>query len=146
MLEGCRWSWNLLTLLVEAIGLLPWCSCSVCWVWLVRVDEPQCYFPLWLGCWLKTVDKSRRSASADVRDAWAVCDECLEVVLVHVVDSGDVSAVWAAWPSAAEGALSTAYLRDTSASGEAVARVWVRAGQDSSVGLFRGLHFFSCVI
>ena len=84
--------------------------------WTARVTQPFRFTPVWPASWIRAVDRSRTSRSAEVRRVWEVYDERLGVIHardVHSLDralySGDVPGAWLAWSSAAEGALVEAY-------------------------------------
>ena len=84
--------------------------------WTARVTQPFRFTPVWPASWIRAVDRSRTSRSAEVRRVWEVYDERLGVICardVHSLDlalySWDVSRAWLAWSSAAEGALVEAY-------------------------------------
>ena len=84
--------------------------------WSCCVTQPVRFSPLWPASWLPAVDKSRGSASVEVRRVWEIYDDRLQfmsqqdsIVLSESLDVGDVSQAWLVWSRAAETALADAY-------------------------------------
>ena len=84
--------------------------------WSAQVTQPRRFTPLWPASWVPSVDKSKRSKSAEVRRIWEIYDERLGWVsaddaccIDDALASGDVSGAWVAWSTAAERALVDAF-------------------------------------
>ena len=51
--------------------------------WSARVVQPVRVTPLWPASWVSTIDKTRNSKSAEVRDIWKIYDDVLQFVPVE---------------------------------------------------------------
>ena len=85
--------------------------------WDATVDRARTYFPLWPACWLQCTDRSRSSASQEVRNNWDVYIREVGFVpfavrehLFRLCNSSDVGSSWLLWSREAEASLARAYL------------------------------------
>ena len=85
--------------------------------WDATVDRARTYFPLWPACWLQRPDRSRSSASQEVRDIWDVyirevgfAPFAVREHLFRLCNSSDVNSSWLHWSREAEASLACAYL------------------------------------
>ena len=85
--------------------------------WDATVDRARTHSPLWPACWLQYPDRSRTSASQEVRDIWDVYIREVGFVpfavreqLFRLCNSPDVDSSWLLWSRVAEASLARAYL------------------------------------
>ena len=85
--------------------------------WDATVDRARTHSPLWPACWLQFPDRSRSSASQEVRDIWDVYIREVGFVplavreqLFRLCNSPDVDSSWLLWSREAEASLARAYL------------------------------------
>ena len=85
--------------------------------WDATVDRARTHSPLWPACWLQYPDRSRSSASQEVRDIWDVYIREVGFVplavreqLFRLCNSPDVDSSWLLWSREAEACLARAYL------------------------------------
>ena len=78
--------------------------------WDATVDRARTHSPLWPACWLQFPDRSRSSASREVRDIWDVYIREVGFVpfavreqLFHLCNSSDVDSSWLLWSREAGG-------------------------------------------
>ena len=85
--------------------------------WDATVDRARTLSPLWPACWLQYPDRSRSSASPEVRDVWDVyireggfVPHGVREHLFRLCNSPDVDSSWLLWSREAEASLARAYL------------------------------------
>ena len=85
--------------------------------WDATVERARTHSPLWPACWLQYPDRSRSSASPEVRDIWDVYIREVGFVplavreqLSRLCNSPDVDSSWLLWSREAEASLARAYL------------------------------------
>ena len=85
--------------------------------WDATVEQSRTHSPLWPACWLQCLDRSRSSASPEIRDIWDVYIREVGFVplavreeLARLCSSPDVDSSWLLWSREAEASLALAYL------------------------------------
>ena len=86
--------------------------------WDATVDPARTHSPLWPACWLQYPDRSRSSASQEVRDIWDVYIREVgfvpfavrEQLFSSCVTLSGVDSSWLLWNREAEASLARAYL------------------------------------